>query len=223
MKKLIFAIAACVGLAAFAEMDDRTVVSVSERQHVRLGVAATEERVLASDIARHTWLGGERIVEDDDLKWFILGILGQEGMPWDVGPGGSDAAGAYIKDGTLVFIGTGEIALAPWTEKAAGLTKMQVAEGITDLGDSMSTLSDLKTVNGLSLTAFNSAAVGAAKASGFSAIAVDPATQKAKLTLVVKTAESLDAPEEDWTTAATQEVEVDAKGSTGFFYVAPEK
>lgn len=58
------------------------------------------------------------------------------------------------------------------------------------------------------------------KAAGFNAIAVE--NGKVTLTLVVKTAATVNAEEKDWTEAATKDVEVDASAPAGFFIVVPQ-
>ena len=145
--------------------------------------------------------------------------LGPNCGPWTAG----DGVTAHAEDKTLFINGAGAVTLTPWAGDSAWITKLQVAEGVTDLGETMVTLPSLTSVNGLSLGVFNSAAAGAVKTKGFNAIVVDPTTRKATLTLVVKTAATVDAEEKDWTVAATEDVEVDASAPAGFFFVAPAK
>ena len=60
---------------------------------------------------------------------------------------------------------------------------------------------------------------GAVKATGFSAIAVDPTTQTATLSVVISKTESLDEPE--WKPVSTNDVSVEADSPAGFFIVVP--
>ena len=60
-------------------------------------------------------------------------------------------------------------------------------------------------------------AVGAVKAAGFSAIAVE--NGKANLSVVICKAESLDKP--DWKPVSTNDIPVKADTPAGFFIVAP--
>lgn len=140
---------------------------------------------------------------------------GSEENPWVVG----ENATAYVKDGTLYIKGTGPVTSMPWTEEADGITKLVKDEGVTELNEIVETLPDLKNVNGLALTELNGLAVAALKAAGFSAIAVDPATQEATLSVVICKAESLDEPE--WKPVSTNDVPVKADTPAGFFIVAP--
>lgn len=140
---------------------------------------------------------------------------GSEENPWVVG----ENATAYVKGGTLYIKGTGSVTSMPWTEEADGITKLVKDEGVTELNEIVETLPDLKNVNGLALTELNGLAVAALKASGFSAIAVDPATQEATLSVVICKAESLDEPE--WKPVSTNDVPVKADTPAGFFILAP--
>ena len=90
---------------------------------------------------------------------------------------------------------------------------------MTGLEGIAATLPALMAVNGLKLAELNGLAVGALKASGFSAIAVDPATQEATLSVVICKAESLDEPE--WKPVSTNDVPVKADTPAGFFILAP--
>ena len=164
--------------------------------------------------------------------WLVKPPAGSVDCPWPVGAAGHEHEVTASTNGLggLVIEGAGSVGSMPWTDFAADITRLQIEEGVTaDLGALMAPLTSLVSVNGLARELFNCAvpggaapdALGALKAAGFSAIAVDPATQKAKLTLVVKRAESLDAEPEDWTDAGTAEVQVDAKSPTGFFVVVP--
>lgn len=141
---------------------------------------------------------------------------GSADNPWQIG----DNAMAYTNGvGGLIISGTGKVTSTPWEGAVANVTTLQVAENITDLGGTTATLSNLASVNGLSVGAFNSAAVGVVKA-GFSAIAVNPATKTATLTLVVKQAPTLTTEAKDWTVAGTTNIEVKAETPAGFFKVA---
>lgn len=177
---------------------------------------ASEEESVVAFAEAEFWLGPDEIVEATAEMTFWLGP-GCENCPWTIGEGVT----AYLEGGTLVIAGAGEVTSTPWTEFTEGIAKLQVAEGVTDLGGTTATLPNLASVNGLSLGAFNSAAVGAVKAAGFNAIAVE--NGEATLTLVVKKAATVDAEEKDWTEAATTPVTVRADTPAGFFIVAPAK
>lgn len=90
---------------------------------------------------------GEGVVAIAEAK-FWLG-LGCESCPWAVG----DSVTAYIKDMTLLINGSGAVASTPWSDKADGIVKLQVGEGVTKLGGTMATLPNLTSVNGLSMSA----------------------------------------------------------------------
>lgn len=146
----------------------------------------------------------------------VFAKLGTKGYPWQV----NDNVTAYVeKDGTLVIEGVGAITSAPWKPQARGVIALQVGEGITDFGESLSTLPNLKRINGLALITFSSAAVGAAKAAGISAFAVDSETRMANLKFAVKTAPSIHTDKKDWQTAAEVPVAVRADGAAGFFVI----
>ena len=163
-----------------------------------------------------TWFEGKKVYQAAE---------GSEANAWKVGAVGHEGeVVAYTNGvGRLFIKGKGAIATTPWIGSgAADIEELLVAEGVEANFDAlMKPLTNLHGVNGLSLAEFNSAAVGAVKAAGFSAIAVNPETKKAMLTLVVKKANDIDAKEEDWTEAATTDVEVDASSPTGFYKVAP--
>lgn len=146
-------------------------------------------------------------------------VLGTEDHPWPVG---ANATAWTNGVGKLVIEGTGAVRSAPWTEFAAEITEVKIDRGVTDLPTgAFDGMKNLQYVNDLLIEVCNSAAVGAVKVAGFSAIAVE--NGKATLTLVVKTAATVDAEEKDWTAAATTKVEVDAPAPAGFFIVAPAK
>ena len=145
---------------------------------------------------------------------------GSEDNPWKVGEIGHETEVTAWTNGTgkLVIEGAGVVASTPWAADAAGITELQVATGVTRLGGTMVTLPSLTSVNGLSMSAFSDAAVGAVKAAGFNAIAVENGT--ATLSVVICKAESLDKPE--WKPVSTNDVPVKADTPAGFFIVASQ-
>lgn len=94
---------------------------------------------------------------------------------------------------------------------------------MTGLAGIVGSLPNLKSVNGVSVSELGGMVVGAVKPGGFTAISVNPATKKAKLTLVIKTAAKADADEKDWKVAATTDVEVDASAPSACYMLAPAK
>ncbi len=130
---------------------------------------------------------------------------------------------------TLVIEGTGAVGWVPWTESADGITKLQFAEGVTNLGETMATLPALVSVNGLTLDKFVEAGMlGVAKA-GFSAIAVDNGV--AQLGVVVSTNGDLTAATESWGKAKVEGaaavdgeaiLTIPAPADKGFFIINPK-
>ena len=60
-------------------------------------------------------------------------------------------------------------------------------------------MNNLAQINGLRLSVFNGVAAGVVKSGGFKAIAIDPSTGTGTVTFRVRTAPSVDTPEDDWT------------------------
>ena len=158
-------------------------------------------------------------------------LPGSEVNPWKVGTEGHEAEVTAWTNGmgTLVVEGAGAVGWAPWWECADGITKLQFAEGVTNLGETMATLPALVSVNGLTLDKFVEAGmVGAARA-GFSAIAVDKGV--AQLGVVVSTNGDLTAATESWGKAKVEKAEavdgeailtIPSPADKGFFIVNPK-
>lgn len=145
---------------------------------------------------------------------------GSKDNPWKAGAGTL----AYTNGaGRLVIEGAGKVDSVPWAEVAASIAELQVDSGVDDIGNTLATLPALAYINGLPLKMFNDTAVGIVEAAGFSAIAVDPVSQRATLKLAVKTTSSLDTPTSNWMTTATSEVDIAAPGPIGFYLVVPAK
>ena len=123
----------------------------------------------------------------------------------------------------------GAVGWAPWKESAAGITKLQFAEGVTNLGETMVTLPALASVNGLTLGKFVEAGmVGAARA-GFSAIAVENGW--AQLGVLVCTNGDVTAATEGWQKVKVESatvvdgeaiLTVPAPAEKGFFIINPK-
>ena len=153
--------------------------------------------------------------------------------PWPVGAAGHETEVTAWTNGTgtLVVEGAGAVGRAPWWEYADGITKLQFAEGVTNLGETMATLPALVSVNGLTLDKFVEAGMlGVAKA-GFSAIAVDKGV--AQIGVMVSTNGDLAAATESWGKAKVEDVGLDketgeavltipAPADKGFFIVNPK-
>lgn len=142
--------------------------------------------------------------------------------PWRSGESGE--VYAYIDGvGRLRVEGTGAVTTMPWVGVAGEITELEVGRGVTGLAGIVGSLPNLKSVNGVSVSELGGMVVGAVKPGGFTAISVNPATKKAKLTLVIKTAVKADADEKDWKVAATTDVEVDASAPSACYMLAPAK
>ena len=144
-------------------------------------------------------------------------VIGSEDFPWAAGP---DAYAWTNGVGGLLVTGSGMLTSAPWTDCAKDIDELWAGKGVTDLGKAMTTLLALESVNGLSMEAFGSVVVGAVKAAGFSAIAVNPVTGMVDLSFVVSRTDSLKEP--DWKPVATNDVSVKAVAPSGFYVVAPQ-
>ena len=167
-----------------------------------------------------------RIIVQEDYThtydFWLVPPLGSLGNPWKVGKEGREKEVVAYTNGVggVVIGGAGEVAAMPWTEFASDITEVVKGRDVKGLKDILAPLANLAYVNGLSLEDFNSTAVGVAKAAGFSAIAVDPATQTAELRVVVSRSGSLEEPVV-WTPVSTNVIPVKAESPAGFFAVAP--
>ena len=161
-------------------------------------------------------------VVEDAPTTAVVPEEGSEYNPWKVGEPGHEGEVTAWTNGTgaLVIEGTGAVGSMPWAENPAGIAELVRAKGVTGkLETLVGSLPDLTMVNGLTREEFSSAALGFVRTDGFSAIEVDPATQEAKLSVVISKAETLDKPE--WKPVATNDVPVKADTPAGFFIVAP--
>ena len=145
---------------------------------------------------------------------------------WNVG---TDAT-AFVQDGVLYVRGAGAVTSAPWAAVAGTVAAVKIATGITALPEgALSGMENLAEVNGLAVGVFNSVAVGAVKAGGFTAIAIDPATKTGTVTFRVKAAADVTAPADEWAPveatgvaadpadATAIRVPISAEGPAGFF------
>ena len=161
-------------------------------------------------------------VVEDAPTTAVVPEEGSEYNPWKVGEPGHEGEVTAWTNGTgaLVIEGTGAVGSMPWAENPAGIAELVRTKGVTGkLETLVGSLPDLTMVNGLTREEFSSAALGFVRTDGFSAIEVDPATQEAKLSVVISKAETLDKPE--WKPVATNDVPVKADTPAGFFIVAP--
>lgn len=161
-------------------------------------------------VFRHT-AGG--VTETATFK--AVGFLGEVVNPWLVGAGDAAAVKAYVKDGYLYLEGDGEVTEfgdgVPWAGLGDMLVGAILPRTVTLPASVLATLPI--SVKG------EVEPLGFVKTDGFSAIAVNPATQEATLSVVVCKTESLDKPE--WKPVSTNGIPVKADTSTGFFIVAP--
>ena len=152
----------------------------------------------------------------ETAKFNVVGFPGGEGNRWKIGADDEAAVTAYVKDGYLYLDGKGAVKEfagdAPWA------IANDMLEGIGPLSKGIvipaSVLATLPiTVEG------GAEPLGYVKADGFSAITVDPATQKAMLSVVISKTDSLDEPE--WKPVSTNDIPVQADTPSGFFIVTP--
>ena len=164
-----------------------------------------------------TYVFTHTVGEAEETATFnVVGFPGGEGRPWKIGAGDEAAVTAYVKDGYLYLEGKGEV--AAFTGDAPWAVVNDMLEGIGPLSKGIvipaSVLATLPiTVEG------GAEPLGYVKADGFSAITVDPATQKAMLSVVISKTDSLDEPE--WKPVSTNDVPVKADTPAGFFILAP--
>lgn len=196
--------------------------------------------VLDSSARTTFWMGGQEAVASLVRGVFVLGPAMPPGpTPVDPEPRpettvwnvGTDAT-AFVQDGVLYVRGEGAVTSAPWSAVAETVESVKIAADITGLPEgALAGMDNLAQVNGLALPVFNNVAVGAVKAGGFTAIAIDPATRTGTVTFRVKSTTDLAAPADEWTpvnaTGVTTDsgdatairVPVPAEGSAGFFKV----
>ena len=164
-----------------------------------------------------TYVFTHTVGEAEETATFnVVGFPGGEGRPWEIGAGDEAAVTAYVKDGYLYLEGKG--AVKEFTGDAPWAILNDMLEGIGPLSKGIvipaSVLATLPiTVEG------GAEPLGYVKADGFSAITVDPATQKAMLSVVISKTDSLDEPE--WKPVSTNDIPVQADTPSGFFIVTP--
>lgn len=141
-------------------------------------------------------------------------LQGTEGAPWSAGAGVT----AYIKDGVLYVKGVGAITSTPWIERGLEIREVVKDREVSGFGNAaVNGLSNLRFVNGFSVSDLSSLSAGVVGSDGFSSIAIDPESRSATLTLVIRKAERVDS--EEWNDARTVDVKIPADAPTGFFKV----
>lgn len=168
------------------------------------------------------------VVESYDEVVFVLGPA-ETPAPSDPDPRpetdvwnvGADAT-AFVQDGVLYVRGSGVVTSVPWAVVADEVERVKIAEGITSMPEgALDGMDNLTHVNGMAVSVFNSAAAGAVKFGGFTAIAIDPSTQTGTVTFRVKFAESVDTPAEDWVPVEATGTEVDSGDATAICVSIP--
>lgn len=149
-----------------------------------------------------------------DYAYPEVRLLGTEGAPWSAGSGVT----AYIKDGVLYVKGAGVITSTPWAERGSEIREVVKDREVSGFGNAaVNGLSNLRFVNGFSVSDLSSLSAGVVGSDGFSSIAIDPESGSATLTLVIRKAERVDS--EEWKEAGTVDVKIPADTPTGFFKV----
>ena len=127
-----------------------------------------------------------------------------------------------MQDGVLYVRGSGVVTSVPWAVVADEVERVKIAEGITSMPEgALDGMDNLTHVNGMAVSVFNSAAAGAVKFGGFTAIAIDPSTQTGTVTFRVKSAASVDTPDDDWVPVEATGTEVDSGDATAICVPIP--
>ena len=162
------------------------------------------------------------VVESYDEVVFVLGPADTPEQPsdpdprpetevWDVG---ADAT-AFVQDGVLYVRGSGVVTSVPWSVVADEVERVKIAEGIASMPEgALDGMDNLTHVNGMAVSVFNTVAAGAVKSGGFTAIAIDPSTQTGTVTFRVKSAASVDTPDDDWVPVEATGTSIDPGDAT---------